>query len=45
MTSQFTKLTDYQWATVSPFLLIKRKRKLDLRDVVNAILWLLRTGC
>lgn len=45
MTSQFTKLTDYQWATISPFLPIKRKRKLDLRDVMNAILWLLRTGC
>lgn len=45
MISQFTKLTDYQWATISPFLPIKRKRKLDLRDVMNAILWLLRTGC
>ena len=45
MTKQFTKLTDYQWAAISPFLPLKRKRKLDLRDVMNAILWLLRTGC
>ena len=45
MTKQFTKLTDYQWAAISPFLPLKRKRKLDLCDVMNAILWLLRTGC
>ena len=45
MTEQFTKLTDYQWLTISPFLPLKRKRRLDLRDVMNAILWLLRTVC
>lgn len=45
MTEQFTKLTDYQWLAISPFLAIKRKRKLDLRDIMNASLWLLRTGC
>lgn len=44
MTEQFTELTDYQWATISPYLPIKRKRKIKLRQVVNAILWLLRTG-
>lgn len=45
MTKQFTELTDYQWAAISPFLPLKRKRKLDLCQVMNAILWLLRTGC
>jgi transposase len=45
MTKQFNKLTDYQWAAISAFLPLKRKRKLDLCEVVNAILWLLRTGC
>ena len=45
MTSQWQPLTDYQWDAISPFFNIKRKRKLDLRQVMNAILWLLRTGC
>ncbi|WP_461151839.1 transposase [Spirosoma pulveris] len=45
MTKQFTKLTDYPWAILSPFLPFKRKRNLDLCDVMNAILWLLRTSC
>ncbi|WP_207509743.1 IS5 family transposase [Telluribacter humicola] len=45
MTKQFNKLTDSQWAAISPFLPIARKRKIDLCEVMNAILWLLRTGC
>ena len=45
MTKQWTPLTDYQWATISPFLPLKRKRQHDLRLIVDAILWLLRTGC
>ena len=45
MTTQFTKLTDYQWDAISSFFNLKRKRTLDLRDVVNAILYILRTGC
>jgi transposase len=45
MTKQFSKLTDPQWAAISPFLNLKRKRKHDLRQVINIILWLLRTGC
>jgi transposase len=45
MTEQFTKLTDSQWAAISPFLPLNRKRKIDLCEVMNAILWLLRTGC
>jgi transposase len=55
MTKQFSKLTDYQWdqslrRSGSPFFNLKRKRKLDLRDVMNrtggpAILYILRTGC
>ncbi|OIN57393.1 IS5 family transposase [Arsenicibacter rosenii] len=44
MTKQWEPLTDYQWAAISPFLPVNRKRKLDLRQVMNAILWLLRTG-
>ncbi|QIP12026.1 IS5 family transposase [Spirosoma aureum] len=45
MTKQFSKLTDPQWAAISPFFKLKRKRKHDLRQMVNIILWLLRTGC
>jgi transposase len=45
VTKQFNKLTDSQWAAISPFLPIARKRKIDLCEVMNAILWLLRTGC
>ncbi|WP_229201741.1 IS5 family transposase [Arsenicibacter rosenii] len=45
MTKQFSKLTDPQWAVISPFFNLKRKRKHDLRQIINTILWLLRTGC
>lgn len=45
MTKQFTKPTNYHWAVISPFLPVKCKRKLYLCDVMNAILWLLRTHC
>ncbi|MBO9616839.1 MAG: IS5 family transposase [Dyadobacter sp.] len=30
---------------MSPFFNLKRKRQHDLRQIVNAILWLLRSGC
>ncbi|WP_373330942.1 IS5 family transposase [Salmonirosea aquatica] len=45
MTKQFKRLTDSQWAAISPFLPLNRRRRSDLREVINAILWLLRTGC
>jgi transposase len=43
-------LTDQQWGIISAFLLPRagsrrRPRHVNLRDVVNAILYLLRTGC
>jgi len=44
MTTQWQPLTDYQWAAISPFFNLKRKRKHDLRTIMDAILWLLRTG-
>lgn len=44
-----TDLTDEQWALVEPWLSERawtgRPRTLDLREVVNAVLYLLRTGC
>ena len=45
MTKQFEELTDSQWDAISLFLNIKRKRRHDLRDVVNALLYMVRTGC
>ena len=45
MTKQWSPLTDPQWGAISPFLSLKRKRKHDLRQILNVILWLLRTGC
>ncbi len=44
MTKQWMPLTDYQWTAISPFFDLKRKRKHDLRHVMDAILWLLKTG-
>jgi len=41
-------ITDAQWALVQPHLPVSsggRPRKTDLRDVVDAIFYLLRTGC
>src|SRR5438105_3530853 len=42
-------LTDAQWALIEPWLSDRawtgRPRTLDLRAVVNAVLYLLRTGC
>jgi transposase len=44
MTTKFKELTDSQWAAISPFFNVGRKRKLCLRRVLNGILYLLRTG-
>ena len=41
-------LTDEQWALVEPFIPVYpggRPRKTSMRDVLDAILYLLRTGC
>ncbi|WP_229374406.1 transposase [Fibrella rubiginis] len=44
MTKQWKPLTNPQWAN-RPAARLKRKRKHDLRQIINIILWLLRTGC
>ncbi len=47
--SYSTDLTDAQWAVLEPLLPVARTcgrpRRTDLRAVINAILYLLRTGC
>lgn len=45
MTKQFKELTDSQWDAISPFLDLQRKRAVNLREVMNALLYLVRTGC
>lgn len=44
MQTQFNELSDSQWEGIVDFLPVQRKRKYDLRDVVNAIFYLHRTG-
>lgn len=44
MVAQFEELTDSQWQVIQEFLPVKRKRLLDLRQVMNGILWIVRTG-
>jgi transposase len=40
-----TDLTDSQWEVIQLYLPVQRKRKYSLRAVVNATLYLLKTGC
>src|SRR2546423_651343 len=44
-----TDLTDAQWQLIAPLLpgpaWTGRQRTVELREVVNAVLYLLRTGC
>lgn len=44
MQTQFNELTDSQWEIIKDFLPVQRKRKYDLREILNAILFLHRTG-
>src|ERR1700753_2634742 len=47
MQKKFTELTDSQWQYIEKIIEKeqgKRKRKHDLRQVMNAILWITRTG-
>ena len=44
MQTQYERLTDSQWEIIKEYLPIKRKRKYDLREVVDAIFWILRIG-
>lgn len=45
MQIQFKELSDTLWQYIEDILNEKRKRKHNLREVVNAILSILRTGC
>ena len=45
MTNYTTNLSDNQWQIISKSLDVGRSRKYDLREVFNAILYLVKTGC
>ncbi len=45
MTRYPSNLSDGQWTIISKFFDIKRKRKYDLREIVNGIMYLVKTGC
>jgi transposase len=44
MQPEFERLTDDQWEVIKQFLNYQRKRQLDLREVVDAILFVTRCG-
>ncbi|WP_295712755.1 transposase [Mucilaginibacter sp.] len=45
MTNYPTNLSDSQWQYISNFLDTKRNRKYPLREIVNAILYVVKSGC
>jgi putative transposase len=45
MTNYPSDLSNSQWQITSKFLNIERSRKYKLREVVNAIMYLVKTGC
>jgi len=45
MKTYSTDLTENQWKVIENILNDNRKRKHDLRDIFNAIFYLLKTGC
>lgn len=42
--TKFNELTEDQWQFIKPFVITQRKIKKDLRSIVNAILFITRTG-
>ncbi|MFC5535347.1 transposase, partial [Rhodocytophaga aerolata] len=44
MQEQFNALTDSQWQVIKKIIDIGRKRKHSLRHILEAILWITRTG-
>ena len=44
MQTRYERLTDSQWQNIEEYLPTQRKRKHDLRNICDAIFWLLRIG-
>lgn len=45
MTTYPTNVSDSQWQIIAKYLDTERNRKYELREIVNAILYLVKTGC
>src|SRR5438105_7688928 len=45
MTSYPTNVSNSQWQIISKFLDTDRSRKYELREIINAILYLVKSGC
>lgn len=45
MTNYPTNVSNSQWQIISKFLDLERSKKYDLQEIVNAILYLVKTGC
>jgi putative transposase len=45
MTNYPTNVSNSQWQIISKFLDVERNRKCELREIVNAILYLVKAGC
>lgn len=45
MTNYPSNISDSQWSIISNYFDIKRSRKYDLREIINAIMYLVKTGC
>lgn len=45
MTNYPTNVSNSQWQIIAKYLDTERSRKYDLREMVNAILYLVKTGC
>jgi putative transposase len=45
MTNYPTDLSNSQWQVIKKYLDLERSRKYDLREIVNGIMYLVKTGC
>jgi putative transposase len=45
MTNYPTNLSNSQWQIISKFLNLQRNRRYSLREIINAILYVVKTGC
>jgi putative transposase len=45
MSNYETNVSNSQWQVISKFLDLKRSRKFDLREILNGILYLTKSGC
>ena len=45
MTNYSTNLSNSQWKIIANFLDVERNRKYSLREIINGILYLVKSGC